>query len=133
MLHHLKMLHRFDKYLAVFEKYSTRELLAVFLYSGFRYIVFTFQFVILLKIMGVGLDLVFLFGLVTVVYLALTLFPTIFLTELPLRGSVAVYVIGQFSQEHLAILCASFTIWLVNLVVPAVIGSLSVLYIRFTK
>jgi len=133
MLHHLKVLRRFDRYLAVFEQYSRKELVAIFLLSMFRYLVFTVQFVMLLNMMGVDLPFFFLFGLISVVYLALSFLPSIFLTELPLRGSVALYVIGQFSQQHLGILCASFTLWIIYLVIPAMIGSISVFYIRFTK
>jgi hypothetical protein len=130
ILHHLKMLNRFDKYLDVFGQYSRKELIKIFLFSVFRYIVFTMQFVILLKLMGVELHFPFLFGLVTIVYLVLAFFPSIFFTELPVRGSVALYVIGQYTSQHLSILCASFTIWLINLVIPAIIGAVSVLYFR---
>ncbi len=133
MLHHLKMLRRFDRYLAVFEQYSKQELVSIFLLSVVRYLIFTFQFIIIVRMMGVGLPVFQLFGLISVVYLLLSFLPSIFLTELPVRGSVALYVIGQYSQEHLGILCASFTLWLINLVIPALIGAISILYIRFSK
>jgi len=130
ILHHLKMLNRFDKYLDVFAQYSKKELIRIFLLSVLRYLVFTMQFVILLMLMGVDLGIPLLFGLVTIVYFALAFFPSIFFTELPVRGSVALYVIGQYTGQHLSILCASFTIWLINLVIPAMIGAVSVLYSR---
>jgi hypothetical protein len=133
ILHHLKMLRRFDRYLAVFEQYSRQELISIFLLSTLRYLVFTFQFIILVKMMGTDLPVFQLFGLISIVYLLLSFLPSIFLTELPVRGSVALYVIGQYSQNHLGILCASFSIWMINLVIPALIGAVSILYVRIIK
>lgn len=118
----------------VFQSYTSIELIKILGFSVLRYIVFSVQFVIMLQMMHIDLGFLFLFGLVTVIYLVLTIIPTLaILTELPVRGSVAIYIIGQYSQEHLGILCASFSIWLLNLVLPAIIGSASIFYFRFTK
>lgn len=133
VFHRFRILDRFEKHLAVFEKYSLHELIRILMLSVFRYIIFALQFVLLLRMMGIEQPVVFLFGLVSVVYIVLTLVPTIALTELPLRSSVALTVIGYYSSEHIGILCASFTLWFINLVVPAILGSVCILYFRFTK
>ena len=134
VLTHLRVLHRFEKHLQVFRLYSSRELFKILSFSIFRYLIFTIQFIIILNMMGLQLPFIKIFGLIAVIYLALALIPTIaFLTELPVRGSVALYVLGQYSSEHSPILCASFSIWFLNIVFPAVIGALFIFYFRFTR
>lgn len=133
VLHHLRILDRFGKYVDVFKQYSSFELKKILLLSFLRYLVFAAQFVWLLQLMGVNLSFFFLAGLVSVVYLTLTVIPSIAITELPVRGSVAVFIIGQYSSEHLGILCAAFTLWFINLVIPAAIGSLSILYFKIKR
>ncbi len=134
VLTHLRILHRFERHLQVFRLYSSRELFKILSFSVFRYMIFSVQFVIILNMTGIQLPFLKLFGLIAVIYLALALIPTIaFLTELPVRGSVALYVLGQYSTEHTSILCASFSIWLLNIVLPAVIGALFIFYFRFTR
>jgi hypothetical protein len=49
---------------------------------------------------------------------------------LGLRGEISIKIIGLFSSNNLGILMASMTIWLVNLILPAMAGSLLILSIR---
>jgi hypothetical protein len=61
--------------------------------------------------------------------------PTLtFLTELGLRWGASIQVIQFFSANTVGIFAASFAIWLINLIIPALIGSLLILRIRiFSK
>ena len=70
---------------------------------------------------------------VAIVFLIITIVPTIALTELAIRGSVAVAVIGLFGGNSLHILEASFLLWLINLVLPAIAGSFTLLTLKLSK
>jgi hypothetical protein len=56
-------------------------------------------------------------------YLAMAVIPTFALTEIGVRGSTAIFFIGLFSTNISGILSASIFLWIINLAVPAIIGS----------
>jgi hypothetical protein len=68
---------------------------------------------------------------VSVTFLILAVIPTIALfTDLSLRGQVSLKLIGLFSGNNLGIGFTSVTIWFVNLIIPALAGSLLILGIK---
>jgi len=69
-----------------------------------------------------------------VVFLVMAIIPTFtFLTELGLRWETSIQVLELFSANTIGIFAASFAIWLINLIVPALIGSLLMLSIKIFK
>jgi len=95
-----------------------------------RYVVFTVQFVLMLLAFDAGLRLGDALLAVPLIYLVTTLVPTVMLTELGVRGSVSLAVLGALGGVASGILLAAFTVWLVNLVLPAVAGSVVLLVVR---
>ncbi|MCB0771783.1 MAG: hypothetical protein KDB93_00205, partial [Flavobacteriales bacterium] len=67
---------------------------------------------------------------VPVVYLVSTLIPTMLLSELGVRGSVAVAMFAPLGGPAAMVLLASFGLWLVNLALPALAGALILLVAR---
>lgn len=103
---------------------SVTVLLRVLLLSALRYIVFVCQYILLLQLMHVELNITDAFWLITVLYLILAIIPSITLLELGIRGMVAVLLFGSFSDNTLGIYAASAGIWLINLIVPAIAGGM---------
>ena len=48
-------------------------------------------------------------------FLSMSIIPTIALTEIGVRGSVAIYFFGFLSENVVGIMTASFTLWIINL------------------
>jgi len=133
LLKRIKPLQRFDKYLNVFSYYRTTELLVVLLLSLARYMVFTLQFFILLRAFGVDTSVLEGVVLIPLNFLAMTAIPTIALTELLIRESVALKFLGYASENTLGIATTTFTLWVVNLAVPALAGGLLIFWIRIFR
>ena len=66
----------------------------------------------------------------SVVFLALAVIPSIALLEVGLRGEVSLRLMGLFSMNSLGIGLTSVTIWFINLIIPAIIGTLFLLNIK---
>ena len=56
--------------------------------------------------------------------------PNFAIAELGVRGLVGIWIVGLFSANKAGILLATLTIWLVNLILPAVVGALLLLGIQ---
>jgi hypothetical protein len=128
-------------YIEVFSAYHGSELFRVLLMSLFRYIIFSTQFFFFLKAFGVPITLSEAILVIPVIYLITTSIPTIALSELGVRGSVSVFFIGVFMRGHslgvgdleLRVFAASTAIWLINIALPALIGTAFVFHLRFIQ
>lgn len=133
--------HKAYRYLGVISRINRSELAYVLLMSFMRYGIFFTQFFIALRLFGVPFSLADAMLLLPLIYLALAVVPTIALTELGVRGSVAIYVIGTFLALHgsihgqfdTAILSAATLIWIINLAFPAIMGAFFVFNLRFVR
>ena len=95
-----------------------------------------------IKAICIWLGVVDVFGLsvsfskltLVVDFLVMAVVPTFtFLTELGLRWEASIQVLELYSANTVGIFAASFAIWLINLIIPALIGSLLIVSIKLFK
>ncbi len=103
---------------------------AILALSALRYLVFALQFVLLLLLFAPEVAWLQACGAVPVIFLITTLVPTAVLTELGVRGSVAVAVLAPLEVGALPVLSATFTLWLANLALPAIVGGVMLVTAR---
>jgi len=101
--------------------------------SAIRYIVFVVQYFLLFRLFEVNAGWWECFWAVSVVFLVLAIIPTFAIAELGLRGNVSLKLIGLFSTNSLGISITTATIWIINLVLPAIAGSLLILSVKIFK
>ncbi|MEI6816023.1 MAG: lysylphosphatidylglycerol synthase domain-containing protein [Bacteroidota bacterium] len=116
-------LRKYHKYTEVFSYFTKKELMKVFLLCILRYLVFSLQYYLLLIISDVPLSFLQGMMMISMVFFIVTVVPTIALTEIGVRGASATYFIGMISTNHFGILLASFTLWIINLVIPSILGA----------
>ena len=133
VLSRVRFLRNFSKYSQVFSFYNFSDLLEVLLYSVGRYIVFTTQFFILLQVFDVHVSYINAIILITVMLFVLSVIPTIAITEIGVRGSVALFLFGLVSSNIIGILSATFVMWVINLLLPALIGTLFIFTLKFFR
>lgn len=129
----IKFLQRYKKYSDVFSRYSFHDLSMVLGLSVARYAVFIIQFLLLMNVFSVDVPALYAASLFPFVLLVLTFIPNSELTEIAVRSSVSVFVFGKFTENIAGVLSASVALWFINLVLPAVIGSVTIFYMRITK
>ncbi|MDC0249478.1 flippase-like domain-containing protein [Flavobacteriales bacterium] len=133
VLSKIKFLRNFTKYNEVFSFYKSSELLEVLLYSVARYIVFTTQFFILLQVFLVNVSYIDAIILITTMLFVVSVIPTIAITEIGVRGSVALFLFGLVSVNTAGILSATFVMWIINLLLPALIGTMFIFTLKFFR
>lgn len=92
-----------------------------------RYLVFSHQFYFLLLLFGVSLPYPSALATVFVMYFIASIVPTIHLMDVVIKGSVAVFLFGKLGVNEWIIVSITFLMWLLNLVVPVVIGAFYVM------
>tara|TARA_R110002049_G_scaffold305738_1_gene503141 strand:+ start:12660 stop:13580 length:921 start_codon:yes stop_codon:yes gene_type:complete len=104
-----------------------------FSFSLIRYLIFSFQFYYLLHIFGAEIDYFNAMGVITSMYFLASILPTIFIFDVVIKGSVAVYLFSFLSIHEFTILSIITLMWLLNLVLPSIYGSYYVLRFNFPK
>ena len=113
------------------EEFNATLLLQIMSLSALRFIVFIIQYYLLFQLFDVDVSLWQGWWATSVSFLVMAVIPTIALfTDLGVRGKVSLLLVGLFSQNSLGISLAAASIWFINLIIPALAGSLLILSIK---
>jgi uncharacterized membrane protein YbhN (UPF0104 family) len=113
------------------EDFNATLLLQLLSLSALRFFVFIVQYYLLFRLFDVEVSLWHCWSAVSVSFLVMAIIPTIALfTDLGLRGTVILKLLGLFSGNSLGIGLTAMSIWFINLIIPALAGSLLILGIK---
>jgi Lysylphosphatidylglycerol synthase TM region len=125
---------KFRPIVKVLQEVKTSILLQILFLSFGRYLVFLVQYFLLFSVFAVELTGGQAFAGISVMFLIIAIVPSFtFLTDLGLRWETSIRVIELFSPNSTGILAVSLGIWLINLIIPALIGSLLILRIKLFR
>jgi hypothetical protein len=105
----------------------------VLILSLIRFSVFSLQYFLLLNYFGVDITITQAIVLIPVYLITLTAIPTITLAELGVREVVSITVFSMVSDNEIGMVATAFAIWLINLAIPAIVGTIFVLQTRIFK
>lgn len=118
-----------------FDYYTNKELIQALIYSCTRYLIYSFQYLCLLYFFGFDGSLLATFLGILIVYLLQTGIPLPPSTGLLARGNIALLIFGYLSIMEgaaVAILSATFSLWMINVVLPSIIGTLLIARLGWT-
>ncbi|TCJ18829.1 flippase-like domain-containing protein [Flaviaesturariibacter flavus] len=118
---------------AALKEFGMQRLSRLLGLSAVRYAVFVVQYLLAFRLFSVDVSLLQAVGVMGLVFLALAIIPSVVLLEVGIRGEVSLKLIGLFSANSLGIIVTTVTIWLINLVLPALAGSLLILGVKIFK
>lgn len=133
LMEKLPTLNKIVQHIRVLDEFDNKQLVQILVLSFVRYLVFVLQYVLLLQVMNVEVAPWLCFCLMTVFYMVMALAPTFGFIELPMRVSASWTIFKVYSTNELGVSTAALGIWLINLVIPAIIGSLLILSIKIVK
>lgn len=99
--------------------------------STIRFGVFILQYFLLFSFFGVEVGFLETLWSTSLVFLILAIIPGFALADLGIRGEVNLKVLGLFSTNAIGIGFTAVTVWFINLIIPALAGSLLILGIKF--
>ena len=101
---------------------QSRDFSMIIWMSFLRYSVYCMQFYVLLLFFQSGITSADAVVFIPINFLGITAIPSIALAELGVREAIAVGLINQPHILPIAVLCATFTLWFINLAIPAFSG-----------
>lgn len=129
----LKPVKRFVKDWTVLEQFNRKELLDVLKWATLRYVIFSTQYFLLLQFFDIQTGLLAGYAGIASLFLLQTIIPLPPLTGLVARGNLAVQVWGLSGANEISSLAATFALWIINLILPALVGTFSILCVNIAK
>lgn len=131
LLDKIKFLQKYHRFFSIMAKYSFGQLCYIMLVSLARFVVFSSQYYILIHILLPGLHLIPVMIMVFNLFFIQSAIPSLDLLDIGVRNFIANYLFGFITTQSVAIMACVSCIWLINLIIPAVIGSVFVLKLNF--
>ena len=123
----LPFIKKFAERISYFKYINKHELFTVLAFSILRYIVFAFQFILLLKLLNVDITIISLCTFICVLYMIVTFIPSPFMGNLGTREAVVLLLLANYNSTA-EVLSASIILWVINIAFPAIVGSLIFLF-----
>lgn len=108
----------------IFGNYGSSKLHVLLLLSVLRFVVYATQFVFVFWAFNAGVAFYTAFLLAAAIFLGQMLLPVPAIAELATRGNLAIYFFGMLSVNEWTVLSASVSLWVINLIIPAMAGAL---------
>jgi uncharacterized membrane protein YbhN (UPF0104 family) len=130
----IRFLYRFPrliKSVGILRQYTRNELFEALFWSFVRYLIYSVQYYFMLRFFGIDVPFLRAASCIATIYLLQTSIPLPPVVGLLARGEVALKIWGLFTQNDLSILAATFSLWVINLIIPAFIGLVFILQANF--
>ena len=101
--------------------------------SFLKYIVFVLQYTWAIKMLNIPIAPIDLWIALGVLFLLLSIIPSISLTDLVIRGQIIVVLLEPYYNNSLMLICLSTIIWAVNFLLPAIIGAFLLINFRIKQ
>lgn len=116
-----------SKFKHLYSTLNTETILKTILLSLFKYGVFAHQFYFLIWLFNIDIYYIEAMALITSMYILVSVIPTIFVLDLLVKGSIAVWLFSFVNANEFVVLTITTLMWLLNFVFPSIIGSYFVL------
>ena len=131
LLSNIRFLKRFKRFFSVLSRYHQKELVKVMLYSLARFAVFTTQYLLIIHLLIADIPFYQSALMVFILFFIQSALPSLDLLDIGVRSLTATYFFGYITHQEIAIMAATALIWLVNLIIPAILGSYFVFKLNF--
>ncbi|MCE2655058.1 MAG: hypothetical protein LW602_01230 [Sediminibacterium sp.] len=101
--------------------------------SFLKYVVFVLQYTWAVKMLNIPIAPIDLWIALGVLFLLLSIIPSISLTDLVIRGQIIVVLLEPYYNNSLMLICLSTIIWAVNFLLPAIIGAFLLINFRIKQ
>lgn len=123
-------LRKLKLYIEVLKKYDASLLWRLILYAALRYLIYSVQFYLLLRITHGWFLPMEAFAGIWLNFWVIAVVPSFAIADVGVRGKTAVMFLSYVSTNVIALLSSSILLWFINLIIPSLIGCFFVYRIK---
>lgn len=128
-----KLGRRWLRHLVVLRSITPEARLRALQWAALRYLTYSLQYWLLLQFFGIKVNLIEGFAGISSIFLIQTGLPLSAGFALLARGEIALFVWQHFNANELSVLAATFGLFIINLILPALLGAIVIAKINILK
>lgn len=126
-----KFTRKYKKFYSILGRYRKKELFKIIGYCFARYLVFSSQYFILFVWLIPGLHYADIIMMTCLLFLVQSALPSLDLFDVGIRSVTAVELFKHVTDQHVAVIACTASIWLINIIIPAILGTYFVFKLNF--
>ena len=127
----IKYTQKYKKFYTILGKYKKMELLKILLFSFARYLVFSTEYFIMFNWLVPGIDYMHILMLVSILFFVQSSLPSLDLLDIGIRSVTALFFFKFVTNQSTAVVACIASIWVINIIIPAILGSYFVFKLNF--
>jgi hypothetical protein len=127
----IAFIRKYHRFFEVLTRYKTHELIKTMTFSLARYATFTFQYFLVFQLLIPQISIIPMLLVLMVFFFVTSTLPSLDLFDIGVRGFTAAHLFIYVTDQKLAVISCVSLIWLINLFIPAILGSLFVFKLKF--
>lgn len=127
----IKYTRKYKKFYTILARYKKLELLKILLFCLARYIVFSAEYFIMFNWLIPGLNNMHIIMLISVFFFVQSSLPSLDLLDVGVRSVTALFFFKFITDQSTAVVACIASIWLINIIIPAILGSYFVFKLNF--
>jgi len=131
LLNKIRFLKKFHRFFDIMGKYDFAELLTIMWFCLARFFVFTFQYYLIIHLLIPEMPVWQLVLMMFVFFFVQSAVPSMDIVDVGVRSVTADTLFGYITNQHIAVVVAVSLIYVVNIIIPAILGSVFVLNVKF--
>lgn len=134
LLDKIKFVRKYHRFFDVMGRYRSNELINIIGFCLSRYCVFTSQYFLLIHMFIPQMPAFEMLMMLSIMFFVQSALPSLDLLDIGVRSGIASALFAFITTQHaqqLAVIAVVSTIYIVNLIIPAILGSVFVFKLRF--
>lgn len=131
LLNKIAFLHKYHRFFDIMGRYRLAELLRVMGFCIARFAAFSFQYYLVVHLLIPEIPFYDTFLFIFVVFFIQSALPSLDLLDISVRNITGLALFAYVTDQKIAVMAAITSIWFINLIIPAILGSVFVFKLKF--
>jgi hypothetical protein len=131
LLNSISFLEKYHRFFDIMGRYKFNELLNIMWFCLARFFVFSFQYYLVIHLLMPDINIFPILMMVFILLFVQSALPSLDLLDVGVRSMTASTFFVYITDQKIAVIAAVSSIWLINLIIPAILGSVFVLKLKF--
>jgi hypothetical protein len=127
----ISFLKKYHRFFDIMGAYKFHELIRVMWFCIIRFAIFSFQYYLIIHMLVPEIPFWVIELLVFIVFFIQSALTSLDLLDVSVRASASATVFAYVTPNEVAIIAAFTAIWLINLIIPAILGSVFIFKLKF--
>ena len=127
----MRFTRKYKKFYSILGRYQKKELFKILMFCLARYVVFSTQYFIMFYWLIPDIHYLYILMMVCILFFVQSTLPSLDLFDIGVRSATASYFFSFVTKLDVAVIACTASIWLINIIIPAILGSYFVFKLNF--